>query len=116
LSVKSRLPTDAVLAELQIVNVSVLRPPKETVLGLKLLLKPGRMKSTVRVSVAVSGIDINAFEGPGDKSTAVPSNIVLQVLGTNLVPQDPSSDPPAARAGSDPDDEEADTAPGKLPS
>ncbi len=42
-----------------------------------------------------------AFVGPGTGSTAAASNIILYVFGTNLEPEDPASDPPAARVGKD---------------
>ena len=47
LSVKSKLPTREGLAMLSMVNVRVLRPPRGTELGAKLLLKPGRLVVTV---------------------------------------------------------------------
>ena len=48
LSVKSRLPTREALAELSMVKVRVLLPPRGTVLGAKLLENPGRVVVTVR--------------------------------------------------------------------
>lgn len=55
LSVKSRLPTLEALRELSIVNVNVLRLPRETEPGAKLLLNPGRLLSTVRSTGRLDG-------------------------------------------------------------
>jgi len=53
ISVKSRFRTLAVLCSLSIMNVRVLLSPKNTDVGAKLLLNPGREVLTSRLSVAV---------------------------------------------------------------
>jgi hypothetical protein len=46
-------------------------------------------------------IGSDAYVGPRTGSTAVGSSVILYVTGTNLVPEDPLSDPPVARVGKD---------------
>ena len=52
LSLKLRVAKFKALAELSMVKVKVLRPPRGMVLGKKLLLKPGRVVSTVKSALA----------------------------------------------------------------
>ena len=63
------------------VKVSVLRPPRETELGAKLLLKPGRLVETVRLVLAVPLFPALDVRSP-DTLMCVPG--VLLVTSTEM--------------------------------